>query len=47
MIFNENLAVRLEGKSMVYIETVNSYQLEMKNNLIIQASVSMFFPAIK
>ena len=47
MIFSENLAVRLEGKSMVYIETVNSTQLEMKNNLIIQASVSMFFPAMK
>jgi len=47
IIFNENLAVRLEGKSMVYIETVNSTQLEMKNNLIIQAAVSMFFPAIK
>ncbi len=47
VIFNENLAFRLEGKSMVYIETVNSTQLEMKNNLIIQASASLFFPAIK
>lgn len=47
VIFNENLAVRLEGRSMIYIETVNSTQLEMKNNLIIQGAVSMFFPAMK
>lgn len=47
IIFSENLAVRLEGKSMIYIETVNSTQLEMKNNFIIQGAVSMFFPAMK
>jgi outer membrane beta-barrel protein len=47
VIFNENLAFRLEGRSMVYIETVNSTQLEMKNNFIIQSAVSIFFPAIK
>ena len=32
---------------MIYIETVNSTQLEMKNNFIIQGAVSMFFPAMK
>jgi outer membrane beta-barrel protein len=47
VIFNENLAFRLEGRSMVYIETVNSTQLEMKNNFILQGAVSVFFPAIK
>ena len=47
IIFNENLAFRIEGRSMVYIETVNSTQLEMKNNFIIQSAVSIFFPAIK
>jgi outer membrane beta-barrel protein len=47
VIFNENLAFRLEGRSMVYIETVNSTQLEMKNNLIVQLAASIFFPAIK
>jgi outer membrane beta-barrel protein len=47
VIFNENMAFRLEGRSMVYIETVNATQLEMKNNFIVQAAVSIFFPTIK
>lgn len=47
IIFSENLAFRLEGRSMIYIETVNSTQLEMKNNFIVQGAVSMFFPAMK
>ena len=47
IIFNENLAMRVEGRSMVYIETVNATTLEMKNNLLIQGAVSIFFPALK
>jgi len=47
IIFNENLAFRLEGRSMVYIEAVNATTLEMKNNLLIQGAVSIFFPALK
>jgi len=47
VIFNENMAFRHEGRSMVYIETVNATQLEMKNNFIVQAAVSIFFPTIK
>ena len=42
--FNQNLAVRLEGRSLVYIETVQATTLEMKNNLILQASASFFLP---
>lgn len=45
--FNEGLAARVEGKSMSYIETVNSTTLEMKNNFIVQANVSFFFPGMK
>jgi outer membrane beta-barrel protein len=45
--FNEGLAVRVEGKSMSYIETVNSTTLEMKNNFVVQANVSFFFPGMK
>ncbi len=45
--FSEGLAARMEVKSMTYIETVNSSTLEMKNNLIVQASVSFFFPGMK
>lgn len=44
IIFNQNVAFRLEGRSMIYIETVDSNTLEMKNNFIIQAGVSFFVP---
>ena len=44
--FTKNLAARIEGRSMIYIETVNATTLEMKNNFIIQASASFFFPII-
>lgn len=44
IIFGENVAARIEGRSLVYIETVNATTLEMKNNLILQASFSWFFP---
>ena len=47
IIFGENFAARIEGKSLVYIETVNSTTLEMKNNFILQAGASFFFPNIK
>ena len=47
IIFDENLAFRIEGRSLVYIEAVNATTLEMKNNLLIQAAVSIFFPALK
>lgn len=45
--FSEGVAARLEGKSMSYIETVNSTTLEMKNNFILQGSVSFFFPKME
>jgi outer membrane beta-barrel protein len=47
VIFNDNMAARLEGRSLTYIETVNSTMLEMKNNFIVQGSVSFFVPNIK
>ena len=47
IIFDQNLAFRLEGRSLVYIEAVNATTLEMKNNLLIQGAVSIFFPAMK
>ncbi|MFN7142254.1 MAG: outer membrane beta-barrel domain-containing protein [Myxococcota bacterium] len=45
--FSEGVAARVEGKSMSYIETVNSTTLEMKNNFILQGNVSFFFPGMK
>lgn len=42
-----NVAVRLEARSLIYIETVQSTTLEMKNNLILQSSVSFFFPLMR
>ena len=45
--FSESLASRFEVKSLTYIETVSSDTLEMKNNLIVQLSLSFFFPGMK
>ncbi len=45
--FSELLAFRTEVKSMTYIEVVKSETLEMKNNLVVQANVSFFFPGMK
>lgn len=45
--FNPTVAARIEGKSMSYIETVNSTTLEMKNNFILQGGVTFFFPGMK
>jgi len=44
IIFNESTAVRIEGRSLIYIETVDSTTLEMKNNFIVQTGLSLFFP---
>jgi outer membrane beta-barrel protein len=46
VIFSESLAARLEGRSMVYIETIDSTTLEMKNNFMLLASASIFFPSM-
>jgi len=47
VIFNQNIAVRLEGRSMIYVETVKSTTLEMKNNFLLMASVAFFFPGVQ
>jgi outer membrane beta-barrel protein len=44
VVFNHTVAVRIDGRSLVYIETVNSTTLEMKNNFILSGGVSFFFP---
>lgn len=45
--FNRTVAVRFEGKSMTYIEVINSSTLEMKNNFIVQGSATFFFPNVR
>ncbi len=47
VIFNQNIAFRLEGRSIVYIETVQSTVLEMKQNFVLQGGMSFFFPRMK
>ena len=42
--FNRTVTVRIEGKSMTYIEVINSSTLEMKNNFIFQGGATFFFP---
>lgn len=46
-IFSNNLAIRLEGRSMQYIETIASTTLEMKQNFLLLASASIFLPGMK
>lgn len=43
---SQNIAVRLEGRSLIYIESVQATTLEMKNNFILQGGVSFFFPGM-
>ena len=46
ILLNPNIAVRIEGRSMVYVETVKSTTLEMKNNFLLLGSVAFFFPGM-
>lgn len=45
--FTPNLAARIEGRSMVYIETINATTLEMKQMFILQGAFSVFFPTMR
>ena len=47
VIFTPNLAMRVEGKSLVYIEAVNATTLEMKNMFILQGAFTIFFPTMR
>lgn len=46
IIFSETFAFRLEGRSMMYIETLDSTTLEMKQPFLLLASASIFFPGM-
>jgi outer membrane beta-barrel protein len=46
VVFNETVCVRVDGRSLIYIETVNSTTLEMKNNFILTGGVGFFFPSM-
>ena len=46
-IFTKNFALRLEGRSMQYIETISSTTLEMKQNFLLLGSASIFFPGME
>jgi len=43
---DDSFAIRVEGRSMVYIETIASTTLEMKNNFLLAASASWFIPTV-
>ncbi|MBN1335247.1 MAG: outer membrane beta-barrel domain-containing protein [Deltaproteobacteria bacterium] len=47
IVLGDSMAVRIEGRSLVYIETVSSTTLEMKNNFILSGGVSFFFPNVQ
>lgn len=47
MAFSRNIAVRFEARSTIFIETVNSTTLEMKNNFHLNLGFSFFFPGLE
>lgn len=47
VIFSESFAVRFEGRGLSYIEVIEGTTLEMKNNFMLLASASFFFPGMK
>lgn len=46
VVLNDWFAVRMDGRSLVYIETVNSDVLEMKNNFVFSMGASFFIPSM-
>ena len=46
VIIGDSFALRVEGRSLVYIETVSSVTLEMKSNFILQFGASFFIPSM-
>ena len=44
ILLGPSVAVRVEARSLVYIETISGTVLEMKNNLVLQAGVAFFLP---
>jgi len=44
IVLGPNVAVRVEARSLVYIETISGTVLEMKNNMLVQGGVSFFLP---
>lgn len=46
VIFSQSFALRIEGRGLSYIETLESRTLEMKNNMTLLAGVSFFFPGM-
>lgn len=47
IIFSETFAFRMEGRSMMYIEALDSTTLEMKQPFMILAAASIFFPGME
>ena len=44
VLLGPGVALRIEARSLVYIETISGDVLEMKNNLLVQGGVSFFLP---
>lgn len=42
VVFSKNFAIRIEGRSLIYIETINSTTLEMKNNFVLLGGATFF-----
>ncbi len=47
MVFGPSIAVKVDARSMIYVETVNSTVLELKNVFMLKGAVSFYFPGMK
>lgn len=47
VIFGQFFALRVEARGLSYIEVVESYKLELKNNMLFLGGASFFFPGMK
>ena len=47
VIFSESFALRVEGRGVSFIETIEGTTLEMKNNFTMLAGASFFFPGME
>lgn len=47
VVLSDSFALRVEGRGLSYIEVLESSTLEMKNNVMLLAGASFFFPGLE
>lgn len=47
LMVSKTVAIRLEGTSLLHIETISADQLNLKNNILFQGGVTFFVPGMR